>query len=448
MATDYWTGGSANWFTWDAWSAGFPVSSSDVVIDAWLGYGRPEVTGSFGTVATIKIADRSAWLAFIDAGASTVAGNVTVGPGALYLDAFWFISGEGGSSLTIGGKLANRGAVRIGASDNALSADSTVQASKLTNSGTIGLYGSSTAQATLEVTSRAGFGTIGTLSGDVRLSGDALVEFANGQIATIAADSALSLIGSHAFVADASHTGSNSALKGLDAVAGELDLENGATAKTSSALTSSGAINLDWSPADGGSLLNVGGALTNSGTIDVGNSSLSARSRLEAASVVNDGAINLFGYADAHAILHVTGAFMNDGSVNLSDDVDRIAGPISGAGNFSLSTGSKLEFGSSVSSGETVTFGDGVDKLVLDSPSLFYGTIDDFFHAGDSVLAKGFDESATTFLYTQTGANSCSWTLTDATHTAVLNFAGEPYSQSDFSIIAAKGTGELVIKFA
>ncbi len=47
--------------------------------------------------------------------------------------------------------------------------------------------------------------------------------------------------------------------------------------------------------------------------------------------------------------------------------------------------------------------------------------------------------------YTQTGADSCSWTLTDATHTAVLNFAGEPYAKSDFSISPSANGNTLII---
>ena len=125
----------------------------------------------------------------------------------------------------------------------------------------------------------------------------------------------------------------------------------------------------------------------------------------------------------------------------------RLAGPVSGTGDFSLSAGSTLKFGSSVSSGETATFASSVDKLILDSPSSFDGTIDDFFTKGDAVIAKGFDESATTLLYTQTGADSCSWTLTDGANTAVLNFAGEPYTQSDFSIAPANGGAGSAIKF-
>lgn len=75
-------------------------------------------------------------------------------------------------------------------------------------------------------------------------------------------------------------------------------------------------------------------------------------------------------------------------------------------------------------------------------------TIDDFFTAGDTVLASNFAEAATTFFYTQqTGAESCSWTLTDGAKTAVLNFAGEPCTKSDFSIEATNSGASTVIKF-
>ena len=55
----------------------------------------------------------------------------------------------------------------------------------------------------------------------------------------------------------------------------------------------------------------------------------------------------------------------------------------------------------------------GLDKLILGQPSSFDGVIDDFITAGDTVVLKGFAESATSLLYTQTGADSCSLTLTN-----------------------------------
>jgi hypothetical protein len=313
---------------------------------------------------------------------------------------------------------------------------------KLANSGRIELYGygSSTAQATLDVASAAGFGTAGVLTGSVFLSGDALIEFGGGQITTIAAKSTLDLLGSHALVADASDTSSNSALKGLKTVAGELDLE-GATVTTSGALTNSGVIYDSDYPSGDGSLLNIKGTLTNSGTIEIFEQYGGGGSTLEAAKVVNDGTI----YLEAHATLRCGGPITNDGLVSLFDDTDTISGAVSGTGDFSLRS-STLEFVNGVAGGETVNFAYGVNHLYLDSPSSFAGTIDAFFTSGDSVIAKGFAEAATLLTYNQTSADSCSWTLTDATHTATLNFAGEPYAKSDFSITAS-ANGNTLIKF-
>jgi hypothetical protein len=130
--------------------------------------------------------------------------------------------------------------LEIGPSVGTHSADSTVKAASLTNfigtsDGGIVLTGSSTAEATLDIGSTAGFGAAGTLYGTLVLSGDALVEFARGQIDTIAAEAPLTLNGAHAFIADASDTSSNSALTGLNTVSGDgsLDLVNGATVTTS-----------------------------------------------------------------------------------------------------------------------------------------------------------------------------------------------------------------------
>ena len=242
MATDTWLDGTDNWNTPSDWSAGLPGALSDVVINQ----GNPEVTASFGAVNSIA---NSATLDFIDAGASSVTNYVRNDPGGvLALDPF---SGDGGSRLSIEGTLTNNGTVQIGSSDGSLSAPSTIDARNLTNYGTIDLYGTSTATATLDVRSAAGFNTGGVLFGDVSLSGDALMEFESGQITSIALASTLTLIGSHAFLADASNTSSNSALKGLNSLVGRLNLENGATVTTSGALNaySDSAISIDGSTA-------------------------------------------------------------------------------------------------------------------------------------------------------------------------------------------------------
>jgi hypothetical protein len=459
MATDTWLDGTDNWDTPSDWSDGLPTASSDVVIDQ----GDPQVTASFGTVNSIALGTSpgAGQLTFIDAGASSVAGNVTLGntnarrgqTGYLWLDHF---TGHGGSSLKIGGTLdISDGLVAIG-NGNTLSAASTVTAARVrgSGSGAIFLSGSSTAEATLDIGSRAGFDTAGVFTGSAELSGDALLEFARGQITTLAADSDLTLNGSHAFVADASNIGSNSALRGLTSITGPggLELANGASVTTSSDLTNNGAILLDYVSGDGGgSILHVKGTLTNSGDIEIGNLSLSATTTLAAGSVVNDSTIDLSGneQAGVYAALRASGVFTNDGTVKLTNDIlsnnDNL-GPVSGTGDFYLSKHSTLNFGSSVSSGETVTFHN-VDKLILGQPTSFDGTIDDFFAAGDTVVVKGFAEATTLLAYTQTGVDSCSLTLTDGANKAVLNFAGEPYTQGDFSLVPWNGGAGSAIKF-
>jgi hypothetical protein len=164
----------------------------------------------------------------------------------------------------------------------------------------------------------------------------------------------------------------------------------------------------------------------------------------------SDGSVYLAGTVapDGHGGLDYTyssGSYFI-GKPYASFEVDRLPDPVNGTGDFSISDHSRLYFGSSVSSGETVGF-NSAGKLILGQPSSFDGTIDDFFTKGDSVVAEGFAEAATLLTYTQTGADSCSWTLTDGSHMAVLNFAGEPYAQSDFKITSSQGGAGLAIKF-
>ena len=296
MATDTWTDGSDNWETKGDWSGGLPGSTSNVVIDE----GDPQVTASFGTIASLT---DGADLTFIDAGKSTVTGAVT-NSGSIILDNG---GGDGGSSLTIGGALTSDGYIQIGPDNNSLSAASTVNAASVANFigtafGTIDIFGASTVKATLDDAAAAGLGAANTLIGDVSLSGDALLEFASGEITTIDSDSGLSLSGPKAFVADKSSTTSSSALTGLNTIDGNLTLINGATVTTSGALSNSGSIILDNGGGDGASSLTIGGALTSDGYIQIGpdNDSLSSASTVSANSVTNFigtafGTIDVFG---------------------------------------------------------------------------------------------------------------------------------------------------------
>ena len=145
--------------------------------------------------------------------------------------------------------MTNTGIVRVGATDNSLSASDTVQARGLVNSGgRLLLYGGakSAAEALLDVAGAAGFGTAGVLAGSVGLSGNAEIEFASGSISKIASHSSLTLTGANAFIADAGSLKSNSALYGLSANFGTLDLVNGAQVATTGSLTNLGRFL--WSP--------------------------------------------------------------------------------------------------------------------------------------------------------------------------------------------------------
>ena len=112
-----------------------------------------------------------------------------VNDGTVRLD---IVGGDGGSSLTLAGALTNSGSLAIG--NATLSASDKVTAASLDNTGSIHLTGSSANQALLDVTAgSAGFGTAGVLSGNVRLAGDSAIEFASGQITSLAANAQLHL---------------------------------------------------------------------------------------------------------------------------------------------------------------------------------------------------------------------------------------------------------------
>ena len=207
MSKSTWTGAvSSDWDDPDNWSpAGVPGAGSDVTIAT----GDAVASASIGTVNSIT---NSSDLSFESAGTNTVT-TFLDNTGHLRVDAN---GGEGGTILNIGGTLTNSGPLRIG--NATLSAPDEVTAASLDNTGTIYLTGSSANQALLDVTGSAGFGTAGVLSGYVRLAGDSAIEFASGEITSLAAGAHLGLNGNDAFIEDSTALGSNSALTGLASI--------------------------------------------------------------------------------------------------------------------------------------------------------------------------------------------------------------------------------------
>ena len=96
---------------------------------------------------------------------------------------------EGGASLNIGGILTNSNYVQIG--NSGLSANATLTASGLDNTGTLTLDGDAPYEALLNVTSAAP----STWTGVANLNGDAQIDFASGAITAIGANSQINEAG-------------------------------------------------------------------------------------------------------------------------------------------------------------------------------------------------------------------------------------------------------------
>ena len=208
----------------------------------------------------------------LENGASVSTTGALANDGTVSLDGY---AGDGGSSLTVAGALTNSGHLLIG--NATLSASDKVTAASLDNHGRIDLTGSSANQALLDVTGSAGFGAAGVLSGDVQLSGDSAIEFASGQITSLAA-TRIGLNGNDAFIEDSTALGSNSALTGLASIgAGRPSISTTRPRCRRPARSSMTEPSIS-TPIHGvgGSSLTVAGTLTNSGTLGIGNSALSA----------------------------------------------------------------------------------------------------------------------------------------------------------------------------
>ncbi len=323
-------------------------------------------------------------------GALTVTGD-----GVLWLDSP-FNGGSGGSSLKVGGTLTvsstNNNALFIGNTN--IGAADTMTAAGLVSTGVIQIQGAGTIQSTLDITTgAAGFGTLGVETGSVGLTNDALLEFASGQIGTI--DGAVELNG-NARIADAGTLATNSALTGLNTVAGELALSSGASVSTNGALavTGNGVLWLDspFNGGSGGSSLNVGGTLTvsstNNNALYIGNTNIGAGSTMTAKALSNTGVIQIAGNGAIVATLAVNGPATNSNSVNIdaSGDVVMGAGDVytQAAGATNINTGGTLAgtvavTGGAVNvvSGGTLAGAATVTGGALDGTGTVVGTVND-----------------------------------------------------------------------
>jgi fibronectin-binding autotransporter adhesin len=336
--------------------------------------------------------------------------------------------GDGGSSLTVGGALTNSGDLSIG--NSALSASDKVTAASLDNTGGISLTGSGANQALLDVTGSAGFGAAGVLSGNVRLADDSAIEFASGQITSVTGQ--LTLVGNDAFIEDSTALGSNSALTGLADIAGSLNLADGASVSTTGALVNDGSVYFS-----GGSLTT--GKLTNSNYFSIGNTTLATSSKVSTGALTNTGQIFVFG----GCALNVSGATTNDSNLDLANGGSvSMAGAVDGAGSFTLGL-TDLQFDSSVSAGQTIAEFGG-SALILEQAQSFAATISGFGTGDNTIDAKNFLLSGTTFNFAEnSGGTGGTLTLHDGSLTANILMTGD-YSNSSFALAPDSGTGTLV----
>ena len=174
----------------------------------------------------------------------------------------------------------------------------------------------------------AGFGTAGVLSGHVRLAGDSAIEFASGEITSLAADAQLHLNGNDAFIEDSTAPGSNSALTGLASIgAGAMfGLHNEAAVSTTGALVNDGNVRSRHRRRRRRIEPDPGGGADQQRRSHIGNATLSASDKVTAASLDNTGSIDLTGSSANQALLDVTAGSAGFGTAGVLSGYVELAG--------------------------------------------------------------------------------------------------------------------------
>ena len=377
----------------------------------------------------------------------------------------------GGTSLTVDGVLTNSGQFTVGSVGQSYA--DTITATGIINYvgstlGSILVYGGTAAvnapSATLDITGMAGFGTVGVLTGAVSIDTDgqhgaAILEFATGEITTIAANSSLAITNPNSFLADATNISANSALTGLTTNNGSLSLNDIAPLNLTGALSNNGT--LDFSNAT----LNISGTLTNSNTISIGsnpNGSISGplATTVTATGLSNtsSGSITLSGGSSSLGQFTVNGTAVNNGTVTIDVDstITVTGNPYTQAGGTTTVNGGTLTasaidisggsfvLGTTGSLSTGVTFTSGSGTLKLDSktnlPSSIVGAMSgdeiDFsfqtYASGDKAVWQQNGSTGTLTLETSGGTALAAVTLTGA------------YASADFSALNDNAGGTAI----
>jgi hypothetical protein len=351
-----------------------------------------------------------------------------------------------------------------------------VTASTLANSGALVIQGNGAFRSTIKASLIVDGAAPSTLTGSIRLGGDAALQFGSGLITTIASGASLELDSAGAQILTA--RGASSALSVLTENDGTLTLQGtfgsgGATLTTSKSLTNSGTFHIDTVYGDGGSAVTLGGTLTNNGLLDFGNRHLSGATALSARGLINDGSIALEGiqakfivrgeattsgtiYISKGTLLDVTGAnsfTQSGGSTTVEGGRGLEAGTINAdnglldfksaitsvdfrVGALNIGATGTLEFDAAVDASHGVDFAAAGGTLALGDAGQFDATVSNFAFSdaidllGQGVTGLAYSGTTTSGILTVAGSGGT---------IAELSFAGD-YTTSSFTF-ASDGHG-------
>jgi hypothetical protein len=171
-------------------------------------------------------------------------------------------------------------------------------------------------------------------------------------------------------------------------------------------VTETGVVSLGDGAGDKATMLE-----TASATFDITGNSGIARGTSTASNIGNLGLFEKTGGAGTSTIAP---AFVNRGAVNVSSGTLDFLGAVTGTGTDTITGASKLEFGSTAASGQTIDFSGAGGELILGSPHGFAAEV-----SGFDTTAKGSNDTIELL-----GAFQFSGFSENAAHTqGVLSFA-------------------------
>jgi hypothetical protein len=305
----------------------------------------------------------------------------------------------------------------------------------------------------LDVLSAAGFGSAGVLTGSVTI-GQGSLEFAQGQINTIAEYAFFVFGGADALLCDAAHPDSDSALN-LNTIAGAFYLENDADLNNSGTLLVTASGEFDIFPGSFDQTTNIDGTLTNDGLIQeeegVTDYGGPVNILIKTKGLINNGTISLdFTSPDdvsgsISGDIKLGGPVTNNGKIKIVQDTQNFWWWVGGSGSIGMVShdigGIKqpvdVGFFGGVSGGQNIYFNSYDAMLTLRDTSDFYGKIGGFGW-GDTILSEDFGVGTTANFVEASNNKGGTLTLTNGDEVAHLQFWGS-YSNSDFAVTSTAG---------